>query len=50
MLFFVAKKHRENGKSTGKIQGKHREFGLDQSVATLFHAPLHILDLDIQYI
>ena len=33
--FFVDKKHRENAKSTGKRQGKHREFCLDGSVATL---------------
>ena len=29
------KKHRENGKSTGKTQGNHREFGINCSVATL---------------
>ena len=35
ILFFVNKKHRENGKSTGKRQGKDREFGINRSVATL---------------
>ena len=29
------KKHREKAKNTGKSQGKHREFCLAQSVATL---------------
>ena len=33
--FLLTKKHRENGKSTGKRQGKHREFGINWSVATL---------------
>ena len=33
--FLSTKKHRENGKSTGKTQGKHREFGICWSVATL---------------
>ena len=33
--FLSTKKHRENGKSTGKTQGKHREFGINWSVATL---------------
>ena len=32
------KKHREKAKNTGKRQGKHREFGLDRSVATLYLA------------
>ena len=31
----MTKKHRENGRSTGKSQGKHREFGINWSVATL---------------
>ena len=35
LLFFVHKKHEENGKSTGKTQGKHRDFGINWSVATL---------------
>ena len=29
------KKHREKAKNTGKKQGKHREFCLDRSLATL---------------
>ena len=33
--FLSTKKHRENGKSTGKTQGNHREFGINCSVATL---------------
>ena len=33
--FLLTKVCRENGKSTGKLQGKHREFGIDWSVATL---------------
>ena len=33
--FLSTNKHRENGKSTGKMQGKHREFGINGSVATL---------------
>ena len=33
--FLSMKKHREKAKSTGKTQGKHREFCLDGSVATL---------------
>ena len=32
---FVYKKHREKAESTGKTQGKHREFCLDWNVATL---------------
>ena len=38
-IFYIlsTKKHRENGKSTGKTQVKHREFGINWSVATLFH-------------
>ena len=34
-IFLLTKKHRENGRSTGKTQGKRREFGIDWSVATL---------------
>ena len=34
-IILSTKKHRENGKSTGKKQGKHREFGINWSVATL---------------
>ena len=33
--FLLTKKHSENYKSTGKTQGKHRKFSLNQSVATL---------------
>ena len=33
--FLSTKKHRYNGKSTGKTQGKHREFSINWSVATL---------------
>ena len=33
--FLSMKKHREKAKSTGKKQGKHREFCLDWSMATL---------------
>ena len=36
-IFLSIKKHRENAKSTGKRQGKHREFCLDGSVATLLN-------------
>ena len=38
LLYFILlsmKKHREKAKNTGKRQGKHREFCLDRSVATL---------------
>ena len=31
------KKHRKNGKSTGKTQRKHGEFGINSSVATLIY-------------
>ena len=33
--FLSTKKHRQNGKSTGKMQRKHREFGIIWNVATL---------------
>ena len=36
-FIFCRQKHRENGKSTGKMQGKHREFGINWSVATLIY-------------
>ena len=33
--FLSTKKYMENGKSTEKMQGKHGEFGINWSVATM---------------
>ena len=41
--YLSTKKHRENDKSTGKRQGKQREFGINWSVATLSKNFLFIL-------
>ena len=41
--YLLMKKHRENGKSTGKRQGKHREFGINWSVATLIEYQIDIV-------
>ena len=36
LIFLLTKKRRENGKSIGKRLGKHREFSINWSVATLY--------------